>query len=147
MNDNASFLVLFLAPVKDFLADDKVSEILINGPNQIYIERGGRLEETTVHFTGEAQLKAAAVNIAKSVDRQLDEMHPDLDARLPDGSRKIVAVSEVLPLQNGEYRVQTLMQWKTHAMEADGRISGNFEKTSAIPSFKDEAEISALPLE
>ena len=80
MNDNASFLVLFLAPVKDFLADDKVSEILINGPNQIYIERGGRLEETTVHFTGEAQLKAAAVNIAKSVDRQLDEMHPDLDA-------------------------------------------------------------------
>lgn len=87
MNDNASFLVLFLAPVKDFLADDKVSEILINGPNQIYIERGGRLEETTVHFTGEAQLKAAAVNIAKSVDRQLDEMHPDLDARLPDGSR------------------------------------------------------------
>ena len=68
-------------------------------------------------------------------------------ARLPDGSRKIVAVSEVLPLQNGEYRVQTLMQWKTHAMEADGRISGNFEKTSAIPSFKDEAEISALPLE
>lgn len=87
MNDNASFLVLFLAPVKDFLADDKVSEILINGPNQIYIERGGRLEETTMHFTGEAQLKAAAVNIAKSVDRQLDEMHPDLDARLPDGSR------------------------------------------------------------
>ena len=87
MNDNASFLVLFLAPVKDFLADDKVSEILINGPNQIYIERGGRLDETTVHFTGEAQLKAAAVNIAKSVDRQLDEMHPDLDARLPDGSR------------------------------------------------------------
>ena len=87
MNDNASFLVLFLAPVKDFLADDKVSEILINGPNQIYIERGGRLEETTVHFPGEAQLKAAAVNIAKSVDRQLDEMHPDLDARLPDGSR------------------------------------------------------------
>ena len=87
MNDNASFLVLFLAPVKDFLADDKVSEILINGPNQIYIERGGRLEETTVHFTGEAQLKAAAVNIAKSVDRQLDEMHPDLNARLPDGSR------------------------------------------------------------
>ena len=87
MNDNASFLVLFLAPVKDFLADDKVSEILINGPNQIYIERGGRLEETAAHFTGEAQLKAAAVNIAKSVDRQLDEMHPDLDARLPDGSR------------------------------------------------------------
>ena len=87
MNDNASFLVLFLAPVKEYLADDKVSEILINGPSQIYIERNGKLEETGASFASEAQLKAAAVNIAKSVDRQLDEMHPDLDARLPDGSR------------------------------------------------------------
>ena len=87
MNDNASFLVLFLAPVKEYLADDKVSEILINGPSQIYIERSGKLEETGASFASEAQLKAAAVNIAKSVDRQLDEMHPDLDARLPDGSR------------------------------------------------------------
>jgi pilus assembly protein CpaF len=86
-NDDASFLVLFLGPVKEYLADDKVSEILINGPNQIYIERGGKLLETEAKFATEAQLKAAAVNIAKSVDRQLDEMHPDLDARLPDGSR------------------------------------------------------------
>ena len=87
MNENASFLVLFLAPVKEYLADDAVSEILINGPSQIYIERNGRLEETDARFANEAQLKAAAVNIAKSVERQLDEAHPDLDARLPDGSR------------------------------------------------------------
>ena len=82
MNKDASFLVLFLAPVKDYLADDKVSEIMINGPSQIYIERGGKLQETDAAFVSEAQLRAAAVNIAKSVDRQLDEMHPDLDARL-----------------------------------------------------------------
>lgn len=87
MNDNSSFLVLFLAPVKEYLADDRVSEILINGPGQIYIERNGKLEDTPARFASEAQLKAAAVNIAKSVDRQLDEQHPDLDARLPDGSR------------------------------------------------------------
>lgn len=87
MNENSSFLVLFLAPVKEYLADDQVSEILINGPSQIYIERNGKLEETPARFANETQLKAAAVNIAKSVDRQLDEMHPDLDARLPDGSR------------------------------------------------------------
>ena len=84
---DSSFLVLFLAPVKEYLEDDKVSEILINGPKQIYIERGGKLQETEAVFANEAQLKAAAVNIAKSVDRQLDDMHPDLDARLPDGSR------------------------------------------------------------
>lgn len=87
MNENSSFLVLFLAPVKEYLADDQVSEILINGPSQIYIERNGKLEEIPARFANETQLKAAAVNIAKSVDRQLDEMHPDLDARLPDGSR------------------------------------------------------------
>jgi len=86
-NKDASFLVLFLAPVREYLEDDKVSEILINGPSQIYIERGGKLQETDAAFASEAQLRAAAVNIAKSVDRQLDEMHPDLDARLPDGSR------------------------------------------------------------
>ncbi len=86
-SNDASFLVLFLAPVKEYLADDQVSEILINGPDRIYIERGGKLQETDAAFASEAQLKAAAVNIAKSVERQLDDMHPDLDARLPDGSR------------------------------------------------------------
>lgn len=85
-NDN-SFLELFLAPVAAFLKDDTVSEIMINGPAQIYVERNGKLEETDAAFANEAQLKAAAVNIARTVERQLDEMHPDLDARLPDGSR------------------------------------------------------------
>jgi len=87
MNKDASFLILFLHPVKQYLEDDKVSEILINGPDRIYIERGGKLQEVPEKFSNEAQLKAAAVNIAKSVERILDEMHPDLDARLPDGSR------------------------------------------------------------
>ena len=87
ISKDASFLVLFLAPVKEYLEDDRVSEILINGPDRIYIERGGKLQETDAAFASEAQLKAAAVNIAKSVDRLLDDQHPDLDARLPDGSR------------------------------------------------------------
>ncbi|MCQ2380194.1 MAG: CpaF family protein [Victivallaceae bacterium] len=87
MDDNASFLVLFLLPVRGFLEDDSVSEILINGPDRIYIEKHGKLMETDAKFASEAQLRAAATNIAKSVDRQLNEQHPDLDARLPDGSR------------------------------------------------------------
>lgn len=87
MNSNSDFLVLFLAPVREFLEDESVSEILINGASQIYVERRGKLELTSAKFAGEAQLMAAAANIAKSVDRILDERHPDLDARLPDGSR------------------------------------------------------------
>lgn len=82
-----SFLDVILEPIRKYLADDSVSEILINGPKQIFIERGGKLEETDTQFVSEAAAKSAAVNIAKSVGRILDEMHPRLDARLPDGSR------------------------------------------------------------
>jgi len=87
MENKNSFLTLFLMPVKEFLEDDTVSEILINGPERVYIERAGRLEEVAVRFISEPALRAAAANIAKSVGRILDEMHPRLDARLPDGSR------------------------------------------------------------
>lgn len=87
MQDNNSFLTLFLQPVAEHLADDDVSEILINGPERVYVERKGRLEEVPARFVSESALKAAAANIAKSVGRILDEMHPRLDARLPDGSR------------------------------------------------------------
>ena len=87
MENNNSFLVLFLAPVREYLEDDTVSEVLINGPGQIYIERRGKLEEVPAKFVSESALKAAAANIAKSVGRILDEAHPRLDARLPDGSR------------------------------------------------------------
>jgi len=86
-NPDKSFLVLFLGPVSAYLADDDVSEILINGPSQIYVERRGKLERTEAKFVSEPALKAAAVNIAKSVGRLLNEDNPRLDARLPDGPR------------------------------------------------------------
>ena len=85
--NDRSFLYLFLEPVREYLADDAVSEILINGPERVYIERSGKLEEVPARFVSESALRAAAANIAKSVGRILDEAHPRLDARLPDGSR------------------------------------------------------------
>ena len=87
MDNSNSFLVLFLEPVHEYLEDGSVSEILINGPQNIYVERGGKLEAIPSRFVSEPALRAAATNIAKSVGRILDEMHPRLDARLPDGSR------------------------------------------------------------
>jgi pilus assembly protein CpaF len=82
-----SFLVLFFEPIRAFLEDDAVSEILINGPERIYVERKGRLEKTDARFVSEAALRAAATNVAKNVGRMLSEDQPRLDARLPDGSR------------------------------------------------------------
>jgi pilus assembly protein CpaF len=83
----------FLAPVKQYLDDDSVSEVLINGPNEVFVERRGLLERTPAKFLDEQALQAAVRNIAQFVGRRIDEENPILDARLPDGSR----VAAVLP--------------------------------------------------
>jgi pilus assembly protein CpaF len=76
----------FLRPVVEFLDDPSVSEILINGPDDVWIEQHGRLTRTGARFT-EDGLLAAARNMAQFVGRPLNDEYPRLDARLPDGSR------------------------------------------------------------
>ncbi|NBU21276.1 CpaF family protein [bacterium] len=77
----------FLSPVKPYLDDDSVSEVLVNGPNEVFVERKGLLERTPAKFLDEQALQAAVRNIAQFVGRRIDEDDPILDARLPDGSR------------------------------------------------------------
>jgi pilus assembly protein CpaF len=83
----------FLSPVKMYLDDDSVSEVLVNGPDEVFVERSGLLERTPAKFKDEQALQAAIRNIAQFVGRRIDEDNPILDARLPDGSR----VAAVLP--------------------------------------------------
>ncbi|MBX7114189.1 MAG: Flp pilus assembly complex ATPase component TadA [Myxococcaceae bacterium] len=82
----AESLKAFLKPVLSFLDDDSVSEILINAPDDIWVERKGKLSKTEARFTEEGLLGAAR-NIAQFVGRPLTDERPRLDARLPDGSR------------------------------------------------------------
>ena len=84
----------FLKPVVPFLDDPEVSEILINGPKEVWVERRGKLHRTEVVFTEEGLL-AAARNMAQYVGRSLTEERPRLDARLPDGSRIHVVLPPV----------------------------------------------------
>lgn len=84
----------FLKPVLPFLDDDSVSEIMINGPEDIWIERKGRLLKTEARFSDEGLLGAAR-NMAQFVGRVLSEERPRLDARLPDGSRIHVVLSPI----------------------------------------------------
>ncbi len=76
----------FLSPVVDYMDDDRITEILINAPDDVWVEEGGRLYRTEAIFT-EDGLLAAARSMAQFVGRPLTEERPRLDARLPDGSR------------------------------------------------------------
>jgi pilus assembly protein CpaF len=86
---------VFLAPVLGYLKDESVTEIMINGPQNIFIERKGLVEKTDTKFEDESALLAAVRNISQFVGRPIDEDHPFLDARLPDGSRIHAVVAPI----------------------------------------------------
>lgn len=77
----------FLAPIKALLADPTITEIMINGPKEIFIERQGKIFKSEAVFQDEDALRAAANAIAQRVQRRITDEKPTLDARLPDGSR------------------------------------------------------------
>jgi pilus assembly protein CpaF len=79
--------ILGYGPLERLLADDSITEIMVNGPNEIWIERQGRLYETTVRFTDESHLRRIINRMVAQVGRRIDESSPMVDARLPDGSR------------------------------------------------------------
>lgn len=83
----------FLGAVKEYLDDPAVTEVLANGPFEIFVERRGLLEKVPARFKDEQALQAAVRNIAQFVGRKIDDENPTLDARLPDGSR----IHAVLP--------------------------------------------------
>src|SRR5688572_1490141 len=83
----AESMLNFLAPVRRYLQDPTVSEVMINGPSQVYIERHGQLELTDVVFGSSEDIMCALRNVAQFVGKHVTETNPILEARLPDGSR------------------------------------------------------------
>ncbi|HVS72971.1 MAG TPA: ATPase, T2SS/T4P/T4SS family [Phycisphaerae bacterium] len=86
-------LEFFLAPLLPFLRDPEVTEVMVNGPEKIYVERRGRVELTRARFDSESDVQAAANNIAQFVGQTLTQERPLLDGRLPDGSRVCIVLS------------------------------------------------------
>ena len=76
-----------LSPIAPLLSDDAITDILINGPKEIFVECRGKLEKSECTFPDEASLMILADNIVKSIGRTIDPEYPLVDARLPDGSR------------------------------------------------------------
>src|SRR5580692_7235421 len=84
--------MLGLGPLAPLLADETISDIMVNGPKQVYIERRGKLELSDVHFRDDQHLLNICTKIVTRVGRRVDESTPLVDARLPDGSRVNVII-------------------------------------------------------
>lgn len=85
--------VLGFGPLEPLLADPEITEIMVNGPDQIFVERSGHLQPSGASFTSETQLRRVIERIVSKVGRRIDESSPMVDARLADGSR----VNAIIP--------------------------------------------------
>lgn len=82
-----------LGPLEDFLADESITEIMVNGPNQVYVERKGKIELTNQTFMDDESVLGVIERIVAPIGRRIDESQPYVDARLPDGSRVNAIIS------------------------------------------------------
>jgi len=79
--------ILGYGPLEPLLDDDSITEVMVNGPDRVYIERAGKIERAPVRFVDEAHLMRIIDKIVSQIGRRVDEASPMVDARLPDGSR------------------------------------------------------------
>src|SRR5919197_1232701 len=85
--------ILAFGPIEPLLHDDTITEIMVNGADQVWIERAGRLQETDVKFESDDHVRRIIDRIIAPLGRRCDEASPMVDARLPDGSR----VNAIIP--------------------------------------------------
>jgi pilus assembly protein CpaF len=87
----------FFTPILPYLDDASVTEVMINGPSEIFVERKGTLSRTDAKFANVEELMSALRNVAQFIGRPLDEYHPILEGRLPDGSRLEAVLPPISP--------------------------------------------------
>ncbi|GBD22348.1 Putative conjugal transfer protein [bacterium HR28] len=85
--------ILGYGPIEPLLKDDTVTEIMVNGPKQVWVERNGKLEKTSIQFDDDEHVMRIIDRIVSPLGRRIDESSPMVDARLPDGSR----INAVIP--------------------------------------------------
>lgn len=110
--------VLRLGPIQGLLEDDNITEVMVNGPDQVFVEVGGRLLETDVTFRDHAHVRQTIDRIVSRVGRRIDESSPYVDARLPDGSR----VNAVVPPISIDSPTLTIRKFSDRALTVDKLI-------------------------
>src|SRR3954452_9295402 len=120
--------ILGYGPIEPFLRDPDLTEVMVNGPGSIYIERGGRLQKVDGRFNDEAHLRRTIDKIVSRIGRRVDESRPMVDARLPDGSR----VNAVIPPLAVDGSLLTIRKFAADPYTADDLIAfGSFTKRTA----------------
>ncbi|MCX6591246.1 MAG: CpaF family protein [Acidobacteria bacterium] len=111
--------VLGLGPLETLLKEASISDILVNGPHKVYIERGGRLQLTGVNFKDNEHLLHIIEKIVSQVGRRIDEAMPIVDARLPDGSR----VNAIIPPLALDGPSLSIRRFGRHVITSDEMVS------------------------
>jgi pilus assembly protein CpaF len=120
--------ILGHGPLEPYLRDPEVTEIMVNGPGTIYVERGGRIRLADGHFLDDAHLRRTIEKIVGRVGRRVDESSPMVDARLPDGSR----VNAIIPPLAVDGSVLTIRKFSADPYLVEDLISfGTFTTTTA----------------
>jgi pilus assembly protein CpaF len=105
---------LGLGPLEELVNDPDVTEIMVNGPDKVYVERHGVIEPTTKRFSGERQLRLVIERIITPLGRRIDEASPMVDARLPDGSR-VNAIIEPVAIDGATLTIRRFGQRRLNA--------------------------------
>jgi pilus assembly protein CpaF len=115
-------------PLERMLADDSVTEIMVNGPHDIWIERRGKLYQTTVKFSDDAHLRRIINKIVSQIGRRVDEASPMVDARLPDGSR----VNAIIPPLSLSGPLLTIRKFAKYKMDLDDLVKAGTLSEQAV---------------
>src|SRR5438128_1699139 len=107
-----------LGPITPLLLDEEISDILVNTHRQVYVERLGKLELTSVSFRDEAHLRLVIDRIISRVGRRIDESTPLVDARLPDGSR----VNAIIPPAALDGPILSIRRFRRRALSIDNLL-------------------------
>jgi pilus assembly protein CpaF len=111
--------ILGYGPIEPYLRDVDITEIMVNGPDQIFVERGGRIHPVEGRFVDEAHLRRTIDKIVGRVGRRVDEASPMVDARLPDGSR----INAIIPPLAVDGSLLTIRKFATDPLTAEDLVS------------------------
>jgi pilus assembly protein CpaF len=111
--------ILGYGPIEPYLRDVEVTEIMVNGADQIFVERGGRLHPVDGRFADEAHLRRTIDKIVGRVGRRVDESSPMVDARLPDGSR----INAIIPPLAVDGSILTIRKFASDPLTSEDLVA------------------------